>query len=1153
MITRPLLLIMLVVLSSIRCYSSINLKLPLPESTYSSVTQNSILFIWEGVSPQFFIEFSSDSLFGTLTSFNTSSNRLEVSMSNFTTNKYYWRVRSSNDTSSIQTFYTFDLYSIGNIIYHINADSNITSNNGKISEWGNIIDSTYNLSQANTNNQPDYMEGAINSNAIVLFGGANANNLDYFNQADFLIADTNFSFFSAYKNTSINPVLGYLVSRLNPFGGIYTGGLLGSDRSFGITNVSPNTIYNLNQPNTNWIVTSLHYNSIYSNGIKETNVSGSGVDRIQFNTLGSRTDLPTFNFRGYLGDILIYNEILPDSSRLLVENYLKTKYTPYPDLGNDTTVCGESVDLGFRTDHGYSSIQWSTGDMGIDSITVIQNGWYWVEVESFGWVIRDSVFIDGIVPKPSLNQQLDTLLCLGDSLVLNYSSPLGGYNILWSTNDTTPTITAKTEGWYWVSHSDTAGCYAQSDSFYLTVDSFAIQSTLGLDRSECLGANLAFETTSTGNEPYTYLWSTGDTTAFIELDSLGNNEYWVIATDFYGCQAHDTVQINLLNLSAPAINFSYDTSCPFTATDFTDFSIPNATDPINNWQWVFPNDTVTTQNPVYTHLQTGNYNVTLNLETDSGCLNSLTQTIYQHKQPNANFQNVVACAESATQFQSTALVSVPDNINQYYWNFNGTLDTGNQVNHTFNLNQIVPITHQVVTNQGCIDSVTRQVEVFPAINPNFTFANTCIGDSVTFTDQTASLSTVAWSWNFGTGNDFSAIQNPKFLYANTGNYPVTLTVQNAIGCVADTTITVSVVQPPQLNILPDTTCLNQSVQLSATYAGNDSVIAWQWVAANDTILTENPSVTFSNLGANNVVLNIETQAGCKVSYNENIQLTQPPVAGFNYTPRFGEAPLQITFENTSTNAQNYQWEFDDGSPISQAFAPQHTYTQNGIYNVTLIAENQYGCTNQITEQLNINPSELDIELTNLNVMVTNNQFGNNELVLDVDFANIGSQEIVNAKFALRINNETRVFETWEGNLQALQTSNYAFSSTYVLPAFNQAKYVCVEAYEVNQTTTETNTSNNKVCAILEGNVQISEAYPNPAVQTTFIDVVSLAGGNINVEAYNVAGQVVSSISNLNLKKGYNKIAVNTGGWQVGKYYIKLSNNSVNEIREVIIR
>ncbi|MBK9481201.1 MAG: PKD domain-containing protein [Bacteroidetes bacterium] len=61
-------------------------------------------------------------------------------------------------------------------------------------------------------------------------------------------------------------------------------------------------------------------------------------------------------------------------------------------------------------------------------------------------------------------------------------------------------------------------------------------------------------------------------------------------------------------------------------------------------------------------------------------------------------------------------------------------------------------------------------------------------------------------------------------------------------------------------------------------------------------------------------------------------------------PLTGCVPLTITFQNNSTSATAYQWDFGDGSPFDNSLNPTHTYTTAGIYTLTLIASNPNGCT-----------------------------------------------------------------------------------------------------------------------------------------------------------------------------------------------------------------
>lgn len=56
----------------------------------------------------------------------------------------------------------------------------------------------------------------------------------------------------------------------------------------------------------------------------------------------------------------------------------------------------------------------------------------------------------------------------------------------------------------------------------------------------------------------------------------------------------------------------------------------------------------------------------------------------------------------------------------------------------------------------------------------------------------------------------------------------------------------------------------------------------------------------------------------------------------------GCTPFTVDFENTSTGG-DYEWDFDDGSPLSTEDDPTHTFTESGTYTVRLIAVDSNDC------------------------------------------------------------------------------------------------------------------------------------------------------------------------------------------------------------------
>lgn len=82
---------------------------------------------------------------------------------------------------------------------------------------------------------------------------------------------------------------------------------------------------------------------------------------------------------------------------------------------------------------------------------------------------------------------------------------------------------------------------------------------------------------------------------------------------------------------------------------------------------------------------------------------------------------------------------------------------------------------------------------------------------------------------------------------------------------------------------------------------------------------------------------------------------QPPTAAATADPMGGAAPLEVAFSSARStdpekNIVSYQWDLGDGASSSKA-NPTHTYTENGVYQVTLTVTDSAG--NASTDKLEI--------------------------------------------------------------------------------------------------------------------------------------------------------------------------------------------------------
>jgi gliding motility-associated-like protein len=215
----------------------------------------------------------------------------------------------------------------------------------------------------------------------------------------------------------------------------------------------------------------------------------------------------------------------------------------------------------------------------------------------------------------------------------------------------------------------------------------------------------------------------------------------------------------------------------------------------------------------------------------------------------------------------------------------------------------------------------------------------------------------SWAWDLGNGNS-STLQNPSATYFTPGTYTITLTVTNASGSNTLTrTQYITVYDRPTVNFSADvqTGCFPLRVQftdLSSAPAGS-SIVNWQWDFGNGVTSTaQNPQAVYTTAGNFAVTLKLTDDKGCTRILGRNAYINATPgvTAGFTATPPVACAsPVNIQFNNTSTGpgTLSYQWDFGDGNTSSLP-SPNHTYTADGAYTVTLTATSSNGCEDTVT-------------------------------------------------------------------------------------------------------------------------------------------------------------------------------------------------------------
>jgi gliding motility-associated-like protein len=211
--------------------------------------------------------------------------------------------------------------------------------------------------------------------------------------------------------------------------------------------------------------------------------------------------------------------------------------------------------------------------------------------------------------------------------------------------------------------------------------------------------------------------------------------------------------------------------------------------------------------PAITPAVTTTYTVTV---TDAnGCTNTATELIVVNPVPVVALSGLPlsGCAPLTVVFTDNSTVTPPAVVTSWLWDFgDGNTSTAQSPTHQYlnagSYNVILTIT----STGGCTATLTlnNYVNVDPHPVAGFSASpqpTNILEATITFTDQ--STGATSWQWNFGdVGNSTSTLQNPIFLFPDTGCYMVQQVVTDANSC-TDTATSLVCIDPDWAIYVPN--------------------------------------------------------------------------------------------------------------------------------------------------------------------------------------------------------------------------------------------------------------------------------------------------------------------------------------------------------------
>lgn len=283
-----------------------------------------------------------------------------------------------------------------------------------------------------------------------------------------------------------------------------------------------------------------------------------------------------------------------------------------------------------------------------------------------------------------------------------------------------------------------------------------------------------------GGQPNFWLWTFGDGA----ISGLQNPQhiysspgtYTVTLISSTDSACYDTLRKQITVLKQPFASFE-----PVIDTCAFKVRFRNTSMNANTNSWNFGDNIQGIEyNPVHQYILPGNYTITLEVNTDSFCVDSTSRSIFIPPLPVPSFTSSSLPCDSNVSFQNQSSGAVA-----WRWDFgDGTSSSDFEPSHLYQMSGSIPVALTAISPHGCEQSVFDTLYLVSHKEASFeTSLDSCSGLH-SFFNVTRNAAT--YRWDFGDGA-VSFLKEPLHRYSSDGEFIVTLTVNGETDC-ADTAV-----------------------------------------------------------------------------------------------------------------------------------------------------------------------------------------------------------------------------------------------------------------------------------------------------------------------------------------------------------------------------
>ncbi len=484
----------------------------------------------------------------------------------------------------------------------------------------------------------------------------------------------------------------------------------------------------------------------------------------------------------------------------------------------------------------------------------------------------------------------------------------------------------------------------------------------------------------------TWSWDFGDGNTSTEQNPshfYTENGIYTVTLEVYNAESGCTDEMSVgIYVQVPIAGFEVNpTSACYTGSSVS-LQVTNTSENAVSYSWYAPGifivlNGLNDPDPEFRFNSPGEYTgMQLTITDAAGCQDVFvyTDTItISEADADFSFENIDSDCNQVFSFTDES-TSQYGEIITWEWDFgDGNTSTEQHPTHTYAVGGFYLPTLTITNDKGCSStaSITNPLQVetpFVSFNVN---QLSCLGDDLTFNNESVASEFVTWEWDFGDGNT-SSDWSPQHAYSTPGTYTACFTATNQDGCDGGFCLDIEV-QNVSADFTADVTSASCSPLVVQFTDLSTDAVAWEWDFGDNTGIStlQHPAHTYTNSGSFDVCVTVTSSAGCEITYCQDdfIQIGGP-TADVTYNPASsGCIDFDVTFLVDGNNVDTYVLDFGDGmtesGDVNDIFSVTHTYTSVGTFSPVLLLEDASGCQNFVelapitTSTLTINAEASD--------------------------------------------------------------------------------------------------------------------------------------------------------------------------------------------------